>query len=65
VKKKEPKPEIYTEETCQACGEKMRRPFEDGDYVFKSGSSCKKCSRGSILMTAIYGEYPPDKHRQI
>lgn len=64
-KKKEITPKIYTEETCTACGDKVRRPFEDGDYVFlsKHGSSCKHCGSSSTLMiSAIYGEYPPEKN---
>lgn len=59
-KKKESKPTIYTEETCNACGEVARRPFEEGDYVFKQGFQCKKCS-SSTMVTAVYGEYPPEK----
>lgn len=59
-KKKEIKPEIFTEETCQSCGEKFRRQFEDGDYVFRQASACKKCSSSTTFITAIYGEYPPE-----
>ena len=61
-KKKEVTPEIYTEDTCKSCGEKTRRRFEDGDYVFGAGMQCKKCSSSNTLVTAIYGEYPPDKN---
>ena len=61
-KKKEITPEIYTEDTCKSCGEKTRRRFEDGDYVFGAGMQCKKCSSSNTLVTAIYGEYPPDKN---
>jgi len=62
-KKKEVKPEIYSENTCQSCSEKARRQFEEGDYVYRSGAQCKKCSSSNTLVTAIYGEYPPDdKH---
>ncbi|AIC14996.1 hypothetical protein NTE_02289 [Candidatus Nitrososphaera evergladensis SR1] len=60
-KKKEVPPTIYTEETCSVCGEKMRRPFEEGDYVFRNGSTCKKCGSSSTMVSAVYGEYPPDK----
>ena len=59
-KKKEVKPEIFTEETCQSCGEKSRRQFKEGDYVFQAGAQCKKCSSSDVLVGAIYGEYPPD-----
>jgi hypothetical protein len=62
-KKKEFRPEIYSEDTCQSCGEKTRRQFEEGDYVYRSGVQCKKCSSTNTLVTAIYGEYPEeDKH---
>ena len=59
-KKKEVKPEIYAEETCQSCGDKQRRKFEEGDYVFRAGAQCKKCSSSDTLITAVYGEYPAD-----
>ena len=61
-KKKEIKPEIYSEDTCQSCGEKTRRRFEEGDYVYKPGTRCKKCSSSDTLVTAVYGEYPEEKH---
>lgn len=60
-KKKEVKPEIYSEDTCQSCGEKTRRRFEEGDYVYKPGAQCKKCSSSDTLVTAVYGEYPEEK----
>jgi len=62
-KKKEVKPEIYSEETCQSCDEKIRRKFDEGDYIYGSGTQCKKCSSSKTLVTAIYGEYPPDDRR--
>lgn len=61
-KKKAVEPTLYTEQTCNSCGEKERRPFEKGDHVFKEGAQCKKCSSSSTLITAIYGEYPPEKN---
>lgn len=60
-KKPEPQPVPYTEQTCGGCGEKERRPFEQGDHVYKGGTRCTKCNSTSTLMTAIYGEYPPEK----
>lgn len=60
-KKKEVKPEIYSEDTCQSCGEKTRRRFEEGDYVYKAGAQCKNCSSSDTLVTAVYGEYPEEK----
>ena len=63
-KKKKKSPTIYTEESCIQCGQKLKRIFEDGDYVYKDGELCKKCSN-KTLITAIYGEYPDEReHRQ-
>ena len=59
-KKPEPQPTNYTEQTCGRCGDRERRPFEQGDYVFKDGARCAKCN-SATLVTAIYGEYPPEK----
>lgn len=59
-KKKEVKPALYTEETCNSCGEKARRPFARGDTVYRDGQSCTKC-QSSTMVTAIYGEYPAEK----
>jgi hypothetical protein len=61
-KKKEPAPTLYTEQACNSCGDKERRPFEQGDYVFKEGVRCKKCNSASTMISAIYGEYPPEKN---
>ena len=62
-KKKEVKPEIYSEDTCQSCGEKARRQFKEGDYVYGRGEQCAKCSSANTLVTAVYGEYPPEEKR--
>ena len=64
-KKKEVKPEIFTEETCQSCDEKSRRRFEEGDYVYKNSgtANCKKCSSSNVMISAIYGEYPADNKK--
>ena len=62
-KKKEETPTLCTEEACQSCGEKNKRAFEDSDYIYKSSSRCNKCS-GIAMITAIYGEYPPEKEKQ-
>jgi hypothetical protein len=59
-KKKEVKPDIYTEQTCQSCGEKSRRRFEENDYVYRTGARCKKCESANTLISAIYGEYPEE-----
>lgn len=60
-KKKEVKPEIYSEDTCQVCDKKTRRRFEEGDYIYKPGKPCEKCSSLHTLVTAVYGEYPEEK----
>jgi len=62
-KKKEETPTIYTVETCQNCGQTNRRIFEANDYIYKRRSSCSKCS-GTVMMTAIYGQYPPEKQKK-
>jgi hypothetical protein len=62
-KKKEIEPKIYSEEICQSCGENTKRQFKEGENVYGLGIPCKKCSSSNTLVTAIYGEYPPDdKH---
>jgi hypothetical protein len=61
-KKKEVPPTIYTEQVCSRCGEKERRPFEQGDYVFRQGTRCKKCDSSDTMISAVYGEYPPEKN---
>ncbi len=61
-KKKEAIPEIFTEDTCKSCGEKAKRSFQEGDYVFGTGLQCKKCSSLNTLVTTIYGEYPPEEN---
>jgi hypothetical protein len=62
-KRKGNNPIIYTEETCQNCNHKIKRNFLDGDYIYKSGSTCKACS-GIAITTAIYGEYPAEKEKK-
>lgn len=62
-KKKEVIPEVYTEDTCKSCSEKTKRKFEDGDYVFGTGLQCKKCASSNTIVTAIYGEYPPESDK--
>ena len=62
-KKKKISPIVYTEEICQRCDEKKKRNFEEGDYIYKIGSNCKKCSELTMI-NAIYGEYPMEKQKQ-
>jgi hypothetical protein len=51
---------IYAEETCLNCNGRLKRLFEDGDYVYKPGLKCKLCS-GHATISTIYAEYPPGK----
>jgi hypothetical protein len=62
-RKKQISPTVYTEEICPRCGEKKKRKFEDGDYIYKISSNCKKCCE-PIMISAIYGEYPQEKQKQ-
>jgi hypothetical protein len=62
-KKKEMTPEIYTIDTCKSCGQKTKRRFEAGDYVFGTGLQCKNCSSSDTLVTSIYGEYPLENNK--
>jgi DNA-directed RNA polymerase subunit RPC12/RpoP len=65
-KKKDTSPTVYTEESCSSCGEKVKRLFQESDYIYKEAVMCKKCS-ASTLITAIYGEYPRERkegHRE-
>jgi cation transport ATPase len=48
-------PPVLTTLECTACHEKDTREFLRGDYIFKEGEKCKKCS-GRTLITAIYKE---------
>lgn len=48
-------PPVLTTLECTACHEKDTREFLRGDYIFKEGEKCKKCS-GRTLITAIYRE---------
>jgi len=47
---------IYTIEECQQCRLKTKRTFKLGDFVYKIGELCSKCS-ASTLITMIYAEY--------
>jgi hypothetical protein len=46
---------IYTIEECLSCGEKNKRAFAVGDYVYKENGQCKKCN-GNVYITMIYAE---------
>lgn len=55
-------PPVLTTLECKACNEKETREFLRGDYIFKEGEKCKKCS-GTRLITAIYREVK-DKEKE-
>lgn len=63
-KKPEVLPTIYTEQSCNSCGHKERRPFEQGDHVFAKGAPCARCGSSDTLLSAIYGEYPPNPDKK-
>ncbi|NHV97223.1 MAG: hypothetical protein HA494_05480 [Thaumarchaeota archaeon] len=46
---------VYTIEECLSCGEKSKRSFTVGDYVYKGNGQCKKCG-GNLYITMIYAE---------
>ncbi len=54
-KEKDKQHVVYTIEQCKICGVKNKRTFKVGDYVFKDGGSCLRCS-GSTLVIMIYAE---------
>jgi hypothetical protein len=51
-------PPVVTTIECPGCGFKNVREFQRGDYIFKEGEPCQKCSR-KMLITAIYREVKP------
>jgi hypothetical protein len=48
-------PAITTTIECGKCGFKSTREFQRGDYIFKEGEPCQKCSE-KMLITAISRE---------
>jgi len=48
-------PPILTAIECVHCNEKVTREFKRGDYVFKEGEKCPKCSSLGMIV-AIYRE---------
>jgi cation transport ATPase len=48
-------PPVVTTIECKKCGFKNVREFQRGDYIFKEGEPCQKCS-DKMLITAIYRE---------
>jgi hypothetical protein len=44
---------------CDKCGRKVKRPFEEGDFVFRkiTGKECRKCQETKYTIIQIYGEW--------
>lgn len=57
VERKRMQPTVYTIEECEGCGLKVKRQFQQGDYVFKEIGECAKCGGGKVRITMIYAEY--------
>jgi hypothetical protein len=57
--KKKPKLIVSTIEECTVCGEKLKRPFAEGDYITKDGGKCAKCGNLNRIIL-IYAENPPN-----
>jgi hypothetical protein len=56
-------PQILTTIECKGCNEKVTREFKRGDYVFKEGEKCTKCSNLGMIV-AIYREVK-EKEKQV
>ena len=46
---------MMTTVECKACGLKNVREFQRGDFIFKEGEKCQKCTVNTLI-TAIYKE---------
>lgn len=55
VIEKRPKLIVFTIEECPVCGQKMKRPFQAGDYITKETTKCSKCSN-TLRISLIYAE---------
>ncbi|MHA1820355.1 MAG: hypothetical protein ACTSU2_15075 [Promethearchaeota archaeon] len=51
---------------CNQCGSKSKRPFEEGDYVFKefSGKKCSKCGGTTYTIIEIFAEFKKSKSKK-
>ncbi len=51
---------------CDNCGRKAKRPFEDGDFVFRklSGKNCPKCNETKYTIIQVYGEWVKATRRE-
>lgn len=50
----------YTIEECTSCGQKTKRPFKSGDYVYNEGGNCAKCGM-KMRVIMIFGEEVKEK----
>jgi hypothetical protein len=48
---------VFSIEECLGCHLKVKRSFNDGDYVFKEAGTCSRCGAQKII-SMIYGESP-------
>jgi cation transport ATPase len=57
-------PPVNTTIECKKCNIKTVREFQRGDYIFKEGEPCQKCS-DKMLITAIYREVKPKEKEKV
>ena len=55
-KKKEEILDPYAIEQCNSCSRISKRPFQEGDYVFKIMGKCTSCDNGQMMIGKIFGE---------
>lgn len=55
VGKRERGLQVFTVEECEACHLKVKRAFQQGDYVYKPAGACQKCGEKTWVV-AVYGE---------
>jgi hypothetical protein len=59
---------VYSVIQCKECKNKHKRPFEKGDYTFKTleDEKCEECgSKGISLITEIYSEWIDPKEDKL
>ena len=44
---------VFTIEECERCSLKTKRPFKEGDYVFKDGGECSHCKSPHTRISAV------------
>jgi hypothetical protein len=54
---REGKMTVFTIEECEKCSLKTKRPFEDGDYVFKDGGACSHCKSPHTRISSVHAEH--------